>query len=102
MTEYVHKVGAAIPDIQDSWEWESTPDLPDDVIEISDAAIALSVWLDQTEPGHQGVITLPDGQMLAWHEAEGWTLWSEHGVSTPLGVAIDATPDQVARAAARL
>ena len=42
------------------------------------------------------MITLPDGQMLAWHEAEGWTLWSEHGVSAPLGVAIDATPEQVA------
>lgn len=95
VTDYVRKVVNAIPDVQDFWVWEVTPDLPEHAIESADAATALAAWLEKAAPGRQGVITMPDGRMLSWHETTGWALWNEHGISTPLGVAVDATPEQV-------
>lgn len=102
MAGYVHEAAKALPNIQESLEWETTPqDLTSHIIETYDAATPLTAWLDQTKPGHQGVILLPHGTMLAWHETTGWALWDENGNNTPLGVPVDASPGQVAAQAVR-
>ena len=103
--DYIESVWRAIPDAQDYWAWTdpkvaAEEDLADE-IEISDASLALSWYLDTIDPGPAGIVTLPDGHALGWHETGGWTVIGHAGlVSVPGVLAVDASPAQVARVAA--
>jgi len=86
---------------ENSWTWGSAPSIPEDELEISDAAVALSAYLEVAETGPGGAISLPDGQALTWHHLDGWGLRDQYGASTRMRLAADSSPRQVARAAAR-
>ncbi|MEU0236710.1 hypothetical protein ABZ234_03400 [Nocardiopsis sp. NPDC006198] len=99
--EYIRTVETAIRHSENSWAWDHKPHIPEDELETSDAAMALAAYLEAAEEGRGGIISLPDGQAVAWHHRDGWSVISEHGVATGLLVGLDATGAEVARIVAK-
>ncbi|QUX26371.1 MULTISPECIES: hypothetical protein [Nocardiopsis] len=102
--DYIKAAWRAIPDAQDCWTWTDPTaawEALEEEIEVSDAAIACSYYLDTVDPGRAGIVTLPDGHALGWHETGGWTVIGHAGlVTVPGALPADASPAQVTRLAA--
>ncbi|MFE3458589.1 hypothetical protein ACFXKD_13690 [Nocardiopsis aegyptia] len=98
---YIREVERLIRCSENSWSWTDTPEVTDEEIEISDAAIAVGAYMDMAESGRAGVISMPGAIAFGWHERDGWEYIDRYGHMTPIGVAPDASPEVVARAASR-
>lgn len=100
---YIRAVAHAIPYTEEEWAWDHTHNIDEDALEVHDACVAVGRYIGATGPGRAGVIALPGGHAVGWHERDGWELADRHGDRViPLGVAIDADPAAVARAVAKI
>ena len=101
--DYLRAVADLIPDAR-HWTWTDPTaawEALEEEIEVSDAAIACSYYLDTVDPGPAGIVTLPGGYALGWHPGEGWSVVGP-ATDLPGVLPAAASPGAVAELAAAI